>query len=260
MQLTCACVFTEGEVAKQSVMLVRGAVRARSLGVGRCSLLVVARRHMSIMSSDMSPAELVPPGSDFVCAMDAFTQHKLLGNRAGFCWRTDRSPEAGEPRFHYDQVRGGGNGWLCVAHKQNRFQAVAHVVFKSPFTTDRFARIDFQRHAVSFLEVPHKGVTEANYRAKWAAVLKQQGHDEDVETVMNRMEEMAVKNSNVSLEQTIMDAKKRDPNANLFLLVRGLTEMQRTVVVPGAWLSALKSVPWPNAKVRMQDLSWKDLP
>jgi hypothetical protein len=67
--------------------------------------VIVARRSLGSESSpDLTVTDLVPPGSDHVVALEAFTLNKILGNRLGYAWRVDRKAAAQEPRFHYDRV------------------------------------------------------------------------------------------------------------------------------------------------------------
>jgi hypothetical protein len=66
--------------------------------------IVVRRSLGSDSSPDVTVTDLVPPGSDHVVALEAFTWNKILGNRLGYAWLVDRKAAAQEPRFHYDRV------------------------------------------------------------------------------------------------------------------------------------------------------------
>ena len=171
-------------------------------------------------------ADLVPPGTTYDDALGAFTCWKILGDRLGYNWRVNtEAMRDRELLLHYDQP-------------------TVHLAMKSPKLTDRFVTLDFERHALVFLEQHHQGIDEANYRAKWADHLRQQGFTDDVEGLVARLEDyyldMASPQERAAVHEAM--AQGRSP----YLALRVLGETRREVRVPGEWLTEWKRIPWPS--------------
>lgn len=115
-----------------------------------------ARRGFASLA-DLTPSEHVPPGSNHVRAFEAFTLHKLLGDRLGYAWRIEETKKEGTAAaFHFDQP-------------------IVRMRCRSPFLSSRFAEVDFVRHSLLLVEAVDEAVTEATYREAWARKLEAQG-------------------------------------------------------------------------------------
>ena len=54
-------------------------------------------------------------------------------------------------------------------------EPVVTVEMRSPKLCDRSVTLDFKNHSMTFEEMLHQGITEENYRDKWAEHLVRQG-------------------------------------------------------------------------------------
>jgi hypothetical protein len=86
----------------------------------------------------------------------------------------------------------------------------------SPCLSDRFVRIDFPHHTISFLEVLHEGVTEETLRSRWAQHLTLMGFAE-ADRLVSELENFFVVNARASDRPLLNAAKKQGKSAYLAL-------------------------------------------
>ena len=115
---------------------------------------------------------------------------------------------------------------------------------KSPRLSDRYVVIDFPQHSLQFLEVHHTTNPEV-LEDQWSEHLAGLGFGAESRRLARKLEDYYVRMAPASLAPELATARER--RQNLFLALQRAAECERTVVVPGDWLSALKSVPWPSA-------------
>ena len=98
---------------------------------------------------------------------------------------------------------------------------------------------------MTFEEMLHQGITEDNYREKWAEHLVRQGIKSEVAAAhVKQLEEYYLRMVPES-DQPFVDAA-RQRGASPYLAARLLGETKRTVRVPGEWLTEFKKLSWPK--------------
>ena len=121
-------------------------------------------------------------------------------------------------------------------------EPVVTVAMRSPRLSERLFRLNFEQHSVTFEENHFEGITDANYKEKWAQHLREQGFEEDPEKLAAQLEAYYLEMLPESDHHVLQAAKER--GSAPYLATRFLGESQRTVVVPGEWLTEFKKLPW----------------
>jgi hypothetical protein len=65
--------------------------------------------------------------------------------------------------------------------------------------------------------------------------------------VVEQLEDFCVRNAPQGVEEAAERA--RAEGRSVYLQVREVLESERTLKLPGDWLTAFKRIPWPNSKV-----------
>lgn len=195
----------------------------------------------------MTPDELVPPNTPYYAALEAFTEWKLLvrgffcvfwaltrlarkGDRLGFRWVVDRARMAAAER---DMVRPFA-------------LPVVHIWMRSWRPSDRWVELDFARHELRIAERPWT-LDEATFRERWAVHLAAQAPGrtlDEARHMVTALEQRALAHAPQSAAVALEHAHRSGRSA--YLALHDLGEKDRTVPMPGAWLTRFKHIDWPR--------------
>lgn len=160
-------------------------------------------------------------------------EFSLQGDRLGYCWKVDRNAIEGvekEAKFHFEQPR-------------------VVLPCKSPYLSDRKVLLDFPRHALVFSETRHEGVTEENYREKWIEHIEGMGYKgKEASVVLDKLEEFVIRSAPTYEAHRIEEARKKGKSP--FFSLWQSFEAERSVVVPGQWLTEWKRIAWPTLQLQ----------